>query len=254
VKRAIIAFAALLACGAIGSSARAQTPAQVGKFNRYLSNHPGVAQRFAANPGMTNVPSYLTGYPGAQNYSSGYQAQYMKNYAIYQNYLLTHRLAANQGMGNVPSYMANYPGQYPYPAPTQQLAGSPLMALVAPFMSGYPGVQNYPGGYGGSGAPIYQSPYAGASYPPPAQWGAGDGNYHPWHHHHHFDGDGPYGGGSYGPYAGGGSGPYGSGGYNGAPISQAWNQHHFAGNPGVSRAWSSHPFAFMGRGRWGRNH
>lgn len=272
MKRAFITIAALLMCGAIGSAARAQTPAHAANFNRYLSNHPGVAQQFAANPGTINAPSYMTGYPGAQNYSSAYQTQYMKNLATYQNYLATHPgLAANQGMGNVLPYMANYPGQYPYPDPTQQPAGSPMMALIAPFMSGNPALQNYGGGYGG--APMYQPPYAGNSYPPPEQWGDDDDGDHHWHHHH-FDGDGygPYGSGGYGPY-GGGAGPYNSGGYepySGAPISHAWNHHHFAGNfgpaaplrgprffgtnPGASRAWSSHPFA-MGRGRsWGRNH
>jgi hypothetical protein len=273
VKRAIITIAALLLCAAIGS-ARAQTPAQAAKFSRYLSTHPGVAQRLAANQGMTNVPSYLAGYPGAQNYSSAYQAQYMRNLATYQNYLSTHpglaaQYAGGQGLGNVPSYLANpnYPGQYPYPDPTQQLAGNPLMALVAPFMGSSSGPQNYPGGYGGNVAPIYQPSYAGTPYStPPPQWGDNDGDeYHHWHHHH-FDGDGygSYGGSAYGPYGGGAYGAYRNGGYGqygGAPMAQAWSHHHFNGqrffgsNPGANRAWASHPFAFMGRhGRWGRNH
>ncbi len=253
MKRAIIALAALLLSGAIGSAARAQTPAYAANFNRYLSNHPGAARWFATNPGTINAPSYPAGYTGTQNYSGAYQSQYMKNLATYQNYLATHPgFAANSGMGNVSSYMANYPGQYPYPDPTQQLTGSPLTALMAPFMSGYPGMQNYPSGYGGTGASFYQSPYAGTSYPPPAQWGDDDEGYHRWHHHHHhFDGDG------YGPY-GGGAGPYGSGGYSGTPISQAWNHRYFAGNRGPGPAFNGRRFFGMssgaGRARWGRNH
>jgi len=241
VKRALITIAALLVCGAIGSTARAQTPAQTAKFNRYLSRHPGVAQQLAANQGMTNVPSYLASYPGAQNYSSAYQTQYMKNLATYNYYLSTHPgLAANQGMGNVGSYMASYPGQYSYP-PTQQLASNPIMALVAPFMSSNPGLQNYGGGYGG--VPAYQSPYAATSYASPY----GSGAY------------GSYGSGAYGPSAG-------------APMSQPWHHRHFGSNSGPAAqfngqflgttssashaSWAaSHPFASAGRHSWwGRNH
>jgi len=234
-------------------------------FNRYLSNHPGLAQRLAAYQGTTAAPSYLTSFPVAQNYSSAYQARYMKNLAKYQNYLATHPgLAANQGIGSVP-YLPGYAGQYPYPDPTQQLASNPIMPLVAPFMPSYPGLQNYPGGYGVNAPPVYQPSYAGSSYPPLAQWGDDDDDYH-WHrsHHHHFDDDcdGPYGGGAYGPYRGGSYGPYGR-----APIAQAWNHHHFQRNfgpaaqfnrqqffrvnTGPNRGWMTRPFSSMGHhGMW----
>ncbi len=190
MKRALITIAALLLCGAIGSAARAQTPAQAAKFNRYLSKHPGVAEQLAANHGMTNVPSYPAGYPGAQNYSSAYQTQYMKNLATYNNYLNSHPgLAASQGMGYVPAYMARYPG-----------------------------LQNYGGGYGG--APAYQSPYAATSYAPRVPYGSGaygpygSGSYGPYGggpmsqawHHRHFNGRR----------------------FSNSGASQAWSSHPFA--------------------------
>jgi hypothetical protein len=269
VKRTILGMAALLLSVTICSAAGAQTPAQIAKYNRYLSNHPGVAQQLAANPGMSNVPSSsLLGYPGS---SSALQAQYMQNYATYMR---THpaiaaQLAANQGMT---SYPGAYPAAYPYPDPTQQLTSNPMMALIAPFLSNYSG-QNYAGGYTGSMVPVYQPPYAAAPYPPSPQWG-GDADYdHPhWHHHFDYPGDGhcatgggygPYGGGAFGPYSNGGNVPYGQ-----APIAQAWrhlpgnfrpvgnfNGRGSFGNPGAGHGWPSHPVAFAGQAnRWHRGH
>lgn len=218
MKRPFSMIAALLICGAIGTAAMAQTPAQFAKYNRYLSNHPGVEQRLAANPALGNVSSYMASSPGAQNYSGAYQTQYMKNLATYNNYMAAHPgLATNQGLGNSAyqtqymknlatynnymathpglaasqglsnPYVTGYPGQYPYSTP--QLAGSPLTALVAPFMSRTPAMQNYGGGYGGYGAaPMYSTPYA-ASYARPMPYGSAYGQYaaapmsRPWRHH-----------------------------------------------------------------------
>jgi hypothetical protein len=210
VKRALITLAALLVCGALGSTARAQTPAQVAKFNRYLSTHPATAQRLAASQGLGTASQYAATYPSSaylpstmgsllgQNYSSAYQTQYMKNLATYNNWMNTHPALAAAGIGpytSVSPYTSGYTGQYPY---TQQLASSPITALVAPFMSGTP-LQNY-GGYGGYGgysgavAPMVTSampmaypgsygaysPYATGAYP---SYAAGSMP-PPWHHHH----------------------------------------------------------------------
>jgi len=229
VKRAIVTVAALVLCASLASAAGAQTPAQVAKFNRYLSNHPGVAQQFAANGGTYNAAGYPGSYAGMQNYANTYSTQYQKNLATYQNYMLTHpgmaQLAAN-GYGS--PYGSYYPGaqNYPgaYPDPTQQLAANPLMAIVAPLLGSSPGLQNYPGNYGGSLAPVSQPPYYGGGYPmPPAPYagsgypmgGAGDGD--------DDDFQGPPchrgGGGGYGAY---GAGPYGAGGYGaGGPYQGA---------------------------------
>jgi len=180
VKRAIVTVAALVVCASLASAAGAQTPAQVAKFNRYLSKHPGVAQQFAANGGTYNAAGYPGSYVGMQNYANTYSTQYQKNLATYQNYMLTHpgmaQLAAN-GYGS--PYGSYYPGaqNYPgaYPDPTQQLAANPLMAIVAPLLGSSPGLQNYPGNYGGSLAPVSQPPYYGGGYPmPPAPY-AGSG-------------------------------------------------------------------------------
>jgi len=285
VKRAFVTIAALLICGAIGSAARAQTPAQAAKYSRYLSNHPAVA----ANPGLGNVSSYMASYPGASNYSGAYQTQYMKNLATYNNYLATHPgFGANQGFGNSAyqtqymknlatynnymathpglaamqgygsPYLSGYPGQYP-----GQLASSPLTGLVAPFMSGYPAAQTYGGGYGSSYFPGYQPSYSGTSYGP--QWG-NDDDYRRWHHHH-FDRDdwGYNNGGAYEPWA--------NGGYRrdrGGPGLQSWHHHFdhnfapapqfngprpFGATSGAGRGWSSRPFASAVHGRgWGHSH
>jgi len=261
VKRAIVTVAALVLCASLASAAGAQTPAQVAKFNRYLSNHPGVAQQFAANGGTYNAAGYPGSYAGMQNYANTYSTQYQKNLATYQNYMLTHpgmaQLAAN-GYGS--PYGSYYPGaqNYPgaYPDPTQQLAANPLMAIVAPLLGSSPGLQNYPGNYGGSLAPVSQPPYYGGGYPmPPAPYagsgypmgGAGDGD--------DDDFQGPPchrgGGGGYGAY---GAGPYGAGGYGaGGPYQGAGAPYggHFRYGHGRSTGGSmafANPSGYFGRG------
>ncbi len=220
MKRAIVTVAALVVCASLASAAGAQTPAQVAKFNRYLSNHPRVAQQYAANGGTYNAAGYPAGYAGTQNYTNTYSAQYQKNLATYQNYLLTHpgmaqQLAANQANGYGSPYGSYYPGAQTYPGaylnPAQQLTSNPIMATVAPLLGSYPGLQNYLGNYSGTVAPVAQPPYAGGGY---AAWpGAGDGDADD-----NFQGGRPChrgGGAGYGAYGAGpyGAGPYGAGGY-----------------------------------------
>lgn len=255
VKRAIVTVAALVLCASLASAASAQTPAQVAKFNRYLSNHPRVAQQFAANGGTYNG----AGYAGMQNYANAYSAQYQKNLATYQNYLLTHPGMAQLGANGYGSpYGSYYPGaqNYPgaYPDPTQQITSNPLMAIVAPLMGGSPGLQNYLGNYGGAPAPVSQppyyangypmppAPYAGSAYPmgagedddddfqgPPCDRGAGYGAY----------GAGPHAAGGYGaggPYQGagapyGGHFRYGHGRYMGDSTSFANSGGYFGRHP-----------------------
>ena len=258
MKRALITLAALLVCGALGSTARAQTPAQVAKFNRYLSTHPATAQRLAASQGLGTASQYTATYPSSaylpstmgsllgQNYSNAYQTQYMKNLATYNNWMNTHPALAAAGIGpytSVSPYTSGYTGQYPY---TQQLASSPITALVAPFMSGTP-LQNYGGysGYGGYGGAV--APMVTSGMPCPG---------------------GGYGNGGYGPYASGAYSPYEAG------MPPHWHHHHwdrnfesggqFSGNGyfaprnGAARhaAWmASHPYASAARHQWWeRNH
>jgi hypothetical protein len=217
VKRAIVTVAALVVCASLASVAAAQTPAQVAKFNRYLSKHPGAAQQFAANGGTYNAAGYPGSYSGTQNYANTYSTQYQKNLATYENYMATHpgvaQLAAN-GYGS--PYGSYYPGAqtYPgaYPNPMQQLAANPLMAIVAPLMGSSPGLQNYMGNYGGAGVPVAQAPYYGGGYPVSQAPYAGSG--YPME-----EPPCPRGGG-YGAY---GAGPYGASGYGVDPYA--------AGNP-----------------------
>jgi hypothetical protein len=252
VKRAFTTIAALLVCGAIGSAARAQTPAQAAKYSRYLSNHPGVAQRLAANPGLGNVSSYMAGNPGAQNYSGAYQTQYMKNLATYNNYMASHPgLAANQGLGSVGSYMAGNPGAQNYSSAYQTqymknlatynnymathpgLAASQGLGGVNPYMAGYPGQYPYPTQQlasspimglvapfmsGNPGLQNYGGGYGGNVAPiyQPSYTGA---SYPPpaqWGNNgdeNRWHHHHHFDGNGYGPYSSGAYGPYASGGY-----------------------------------------
>jgi hypothetical protein len=254
VKRAILTVAALVACASLASTAGAQTPAQVAKYNRYLSRHPGVAQQLGAGGGMNNVLAGYAGNSATQNYANSYNAQYQKNLATYQNYLLTHPGVAQQ-MGAAGSpYGSYYPGAQ-YPDPTQQLTSNPLMATVAPLLGGYPGLQNYLGNYTGNVLPVAQPPYAGGAYPvgPRASYdddedfegphchrggGAGYGAY----------GAGPYGYGAAGRYGYGAGGPYqgaatapyghfryGHGRYQGASTAFANGGGYFRRNAGLGQ-------------------
>ena len=69
---------------ALASAAGAQTPAQVAKYNRYLSKHPGAAQQYGANGATYNAAGYPGGYAGTQNYANTYSTQYQKNLATYR--------------------------------------------------------------------------------------------------------------------------------------------------------------------------
>jgi len=197
VKRAIVTVAALVVC-ALASAAGAQTQAQVAKYNRYLSKHPGAAQQFGANGATYNAAGYPGGYAGMQNYANTYSTQYQKNLATYENYMATHPGMAQLGAAGYGSpYGSYYPGAQnylgAYPNQGQQLGANPLMAIVAPLLGSSAGLQNYMGNYGAA------APYAGSAYPmEPIGGGAGYGAY--------------------------GAGPYGASGYGAAP-------YYAAGNP-----------------------
>jgi hypothetical protein len=204
VKRGLITFAALLICGALSSTAGAQTPAQMAKFCRYLSKHPAKTMELAAAQGMDG-PEFLTSYCAAAD-----ETQYSR----FQYFLMTHpevaqQLADQQAMGGVPPYQgvdpyqsvppyapgpsyqsvppyaaappyqsappyaaappyqSAYPRQ-PYfgatPDPIGQLAGSVITGLMGQLLGNYAGVQNY-GGYNGGLGPAPQPPYSAAPYP-----------------------------------------------------------------------------------------
>ena len=68
MKRSLSAMAAILLSGALASTAMAQTPTEITNFNRYLDNHPAVAQQLAANPSLANNPQFLGNHPGLQNF------------------------------------------------------------------------------------------------------------------------------------------------------------------------------------------
>ena len=159
MKRVIITLTAMALFGALGSAARAQTPAQTAKWNRYMSRHPGVAQQAGVNPLATGVPNYMTNYPGSPNSynaaSAGYEAKYQRNLATYQNYMAMHpgmaqQLAAQQGMTTGLPYGAGYPGLQNYGGYAnpmmQQLSSIPIISSLAPMLGGYGG-----GGYGAGG-------------------------------------------------------------------------------------------------------
>ena len=203
MKRAMITLVAVLIWGAIGSTVRAQTPAQMAKFCRYLSGHPAVATELAAAQGMDG-PEFLTSYCAA-----AYESQY----ARLQYFLMTHpelaqQLPDEQALGGIPpdqgvapypsappyppatayqsvppyaaaptyqsvppygaapTYQSVYPGQNYFgatPDPIGQLAGSAISGLLARFL-GNNGLQNY-GGYNGAPGPAPQPPYSVAPYP-----------------------------------------------------------------------------------------
>ncbi len=234
MKRAIVTVAALVVCASLASAAGAQTPAQVAKYNRYLSKHPGAAQQFAANGGTYNAAGYPGSYAGMQNYANTYNAQYQKNLATYENYMATHpgmaQLAAN-GYGS--PYGSYYPGAQnylgAYPNAAQQLTANPLMAIVAPLLGSSPGLSNYLGNYGGAAVPMSQ-PYAASGYPVEAP---GYGAY----------GAGPYGAGGYGAGSYGAGNPYWGGG---APYGGHFRYGH-GRYTGGSMAFAN-PSSYFGRG------
>ncbi len=234
--------------GALGSAARAQTPAQTAKWNRYLSHHPGVAQQVGVNPLATGVPNYMTSYPGsANNYNAAYaayEAKYQRNLATYQNYLATHPgMAAQQRMTTGLPYGASYPGPQNYGGYAnpmmQQLSSIPIVSSLAPMLGGYGGGGYGGGGYGYSGGmPAAQMPYAATSYPysraasypyagAPYAQGAGT---QPWaQHHHHW--------------------------FNNAGSGAASGMGYQAMHPSTSGTFfASHPYAAARHARWLRNH
>jgi hypothetical protein len=210
--------AALVACASLASTAGAQTPAQLARYNRYLSKHPGVAQQLATNGGVNNP----AGNAAMQNYYANmYNNQYQKNLATYQNYMLTHPDVAQQMAAVGSPYGSYYPGAQPYLAPTQ-LTSNPLMATVAPLLGSYPGLQNYMGNYTGNVLPVSQPPYMGSAYP-----GAGAG-------YAYEEPPCPRGGAAgYGAY--GGAGPYGYGAAA-PPYGRFRYGHRYRGG---SMAWSN---------------
>jgi hypothetical protein len=203
VKRGLITLAALLICGALSSTAGAQTPAQMAKFCRYLSKHPAKTMELAAAQGMDGT-EFLTSYCASDE----------NQYSRFQYFLMTHpevaqQLADQQAIGGVPPYQgvdpyqsvppyaagpsyqsvppyaaappyqsvppyaaappyqSAYPNQ-PYfgatPDPIGQLAGSVITGLMGQLLGNYAGVQNY-GGYNGGPVPAPQTPYSAAPYP-----------------------------------------------------------------------------------------
>jgi len=259
VKRVIITLTAMALFGALGSAARAQTPAQTAKWNRYMSRHPGVAQQAGVNPLATGVPNYMTNYPGSANSynaaSAAYQAKYQRNLATYQNYMAMHpgmaqQLAAQQGMTNGLPYGASYPGLQNYGGYAnpmmQQLSSIPIVSSLAPMLGGYGGGGYGGGGYGG-GMPAAQMPYAASSYPysgassypyARAPYAQEEGMEPEFHHHHHWS-ENPGNGAGYGN------------GYGSAP-----GMGYQAMHPGARGAFfASHPYAAARhQQRWMRNH
>ena len=232
MKRTILTVAALVVCASLASTAGAQTQAQVARYNRYLSKHPGVAQQLAANGAVSSPASNTT----MQNYYANmYNNQYQKNLATYQNYMLTHPGVAQQ-MGAAGSPYGSY-----YQGAAQPLASNPLMATVAPLLGSYPGLQNYLGNYTGNVLPVSQPPYMGSAYPGAPGAGYAEGAYEapPC----------PRGGGAgYGAY--GGASPYGNG--TAAPYGRFRNGHgHYYGGSSASfnrQSWLANHSYFGGAG------
>lgn len=243
MKRLLITLTAIALFGALSSAARAQTTNYSPKWNGH-ANHSSTVPRYGSTtPTTSGLPNYMTNanYGNLANkYNAAYgayQAKYQKDLATYENYLATHPGIAQTTPYGMP-YGTSYPTYGAYTNPMmQQLSSIPILSSLAPMLGSG-------GGYGGGmpmGMPMTTAmpmtmpmtmPYATASYPySGASYPYAGVPYAQAAHHHHWFGNGNYGG----------SGPLGIG-------YQA--MHHGGGNG----FFAPRHFAAASQAHWRHNH
>jgi hypothetical protein len=157
MKRSLSAMAAILLVGALASTAMAQTPTEITNFNRYLDNHPAVAQQLAANPSLANNQQFLGNHPGLQNFLNSHPGvssslrttpgQFMYREGHYEWAQGGGPVAAAPGTasGPVARFDNGYLDQHPEVA--HQLASNPKLADNPQFLATHPGLDSYLAGH-----------------------------------------------------------------------------------------------------------
>ena len=158
MKRSLSAMAGILLGGALASTAMAQTPTEIINFNRYLDNHPAVAQQLAANPSLANNPQFLGNHPGLQNFLNSHpgvssslrtapgQLMYREgHYEWAQGGGGPVAAAPGTGSGPVARFDNGYLDQHPEVA--HQLASNPRLADNPQFLATHPELDSYLAGH-----------------------------------------------------------------------------------------------------------
>jgi len=161
MKLAISTFAAIAFAGAVGTAAMGQVPAyngditqgEVTYFNHYLDNHPQLAQRLAANPGLVNDQQFLSNHPGLQGFLSQHpgvreeihespgQFMYREGHYEWNHGGGPVAAAPFTSAGPVARFDNGYLDEHPEVA--RQLGANPALADNAQFLATHPGLDGY---------------------------------------------------------------------------------------------------------------
>jgi hypothetical protein len=145
MKKALTVLSALVLASVMVAPAIAQntdiTPTEVANFDRYLDNHPEVAQRLATNPQLVNNPQFMNNHPGLEGFLSKHPGvreelhespgQFMYREGHYQ---------WSRG-GPVARFDNGYLDEHPEVA--QQLARDPHLVDNPQYLATHPGLDQY---------------------------------------------------------------------------------------------------------------
>jgi hypothetical protein len=146
-------MAVILLYGALASTAMAQTPTEITNFNRYLDNHPAVAQQLAANPSLASNAQFLGNHPGLQNFLNKHPGvssamrtapgQFTYREGHYEWTQGGGPVAAAPGTTSGP--VARFDNAYldHHPAIAHQLSRNPGLADNPQFLATHPGLDSY---------------------------------------------------------------------------------------------------------------
>lgn len=156
MKRTFTLLAAAAFSGALCSAAMAQgapNPGEIARFNHFLDNHPEVAQRLAANPGLVNDPRFMANHPGLQGFLAKHPGvreqlhaapgQFMYREGHYEWSHGGGPIGAMPGTGaeQVARFDNGYLDEHPEVA--RQLGANPGLADNPQFLANHPGLDSY---------------------------------------------------------------------------------------------------------------
>jgi len=176
MKRAFTILAAAAFSGALCSAAIAQsapnrdiTQPEIARFNHFLDNHPEVAQRLAANPGLINDPQFMANHPGLRGFLAKHPGvreelhetpgQFMYREGHYEWAHGGGPVAAAPGTGaeQVARFDNGYLDEHPEVA--RQLGADPALADNPQFLANHPGLDSYLASHPGVRQELQQHPY-----------------------------------------------------------------------------------------------